>query len=199
MNARSAKKPAANHNRQAPANDNQGFPVELTEKERNYVFAVAMKYVKDEEAANDVAQEALLLAHRHRDSFRGDSRFSTWLYRVAATTALMHLRKAKRRRREVLVPQRVSDDEPMTTEWDHEAPGPNPEDSLGNFEAVQLVEQGLADLGEKYREIFWMRFLEGYTEPEIAKRLGLKLTTVKTRAYRAKLAMRERLEQSLAS
>jgi len=55
--------------------------------EREYCFAVAMKYVRDEEAAADIAQEALLLAHRHRASFRGDARFSTWLYRIAATSA----------------------------------------------------------------------------------------------------------------
>ena len=76
---------------------------EISEQDRNYAFSVAMKYVKDEHAAADIAQEALLLAHRHRHSFRGDSRYTTWLYRIAATTALMHLRKAKRRKREVLV------------------------------------------------------------------------------------------------
>jgi len=74
----------------------------LGNAERNYVFAIAMKYVNDEEAANDVAQEALLLAHRHRNSFRGDSRYSTWLYRIAATTALMHLRKKRRKSKELL-------------------------------------------------------------------------------------------------
>src|SRR5262249_62296973 len=67
-------------------------------REREYVYAVAMKYLKDEDEAADVAQDALLNAYRHRASFRGDSRFTTWLYRVAATTALMHLRKKRRAR-----------------------------------------------------------------------------------------------------
>ena len=75
---------------------------DLGPRERAYVFAVAMKYLKDEDAAEDVTQDALLLAHRHRGSFRGTSRFSTWLYRVAATTALMHLRSRRRRGEEVL-------------------------------------------------------------------------------------------------
>ena len=68
----------------------------FTAKEREFVYGVAMKYMKDEEKAHDVTQDALLLAYRHRDSFRGDSRFTTWLYRIAATTALMHLRKDRR-------------------------------------------------------------------------------------------------------
>ena len=67
-------------------------------REREYVYAVAMKYLKDEDEAADVAQDAMLNAYRHRASFRGDSRFTTWLYRVAATTALMHLRKKRRAR-----------------------------------------------------------------------------------------------------
>ena len=70
--------------------------IRFTAKERDFVYSVAMKYMKDEEKAHDVTQDALLIAYRHRDSFRGDSRFTTWLYRIAATTALMHLRKDRR-------------------------------------------------------------------------------------------------------
>src|SRR5262249_58154651 len=74
-------------------------------REREYVYAVAMKYLKDEDEAADVAQDALLNAYRHRASFRGDSRFTTLLYRVAATTALMHLRKKRRARAALPAPQ----------------------------------------------------------------------------------------------
>src|SRR5262245_13440528 len=76
--------------------------VRFSQKEREFAFSVAMKYVKDEDEAADVAQDALLLAYRHRASFRGDSRFTTWLYRVAATTALMHLRKKRRQPTDLL-------------------------------------------------------------------------------------------------
>src|SRR6478609_834878 len=71
------------------------------ERTRAYVKSVAMKYVRNEEDADDVAQDALLLAHRYRNSFRGESRYSTWLYRVTATAALMFLRKQRRLAREV--------------------------------------------------------------------------------------------------
>src|SRR3954464_8991622 len=68
---------------------------------RAYVRSVAMKYVRDEQDAEDVTQDAMLLAHRYRDSFRGESRYSTWLYRVTATAALMFLRRQRRLAREV--------------------------------------------------------------------------------------------------
>jgi RNA polymerase sigma-70 factor (ECF subfamily) len=190
-NTRRGPRRAARSDRKAPANTaTPAQPIALGQRERNYVFAVAMKYVKDEEVANDVAQDALLLAHRHRQSFRGDSRFSTWLYRIAATTSLMHLRKQRRNAREVLIAQRVSDDEGDLRDLAHD-PGPGPEEHSSARQDIALAEKRLELLGEKYRDIFWMRFFEGYTETEIASRLNLNVTTVKTRAYRARLALRE--------
>lgn len=168
----------------------------IDHKIRSYVFSVAMKYVKDEEAAADVAQEALLLAHRHRESFRGDSLYTTWLYRVTATTALMWLRRQRRIGREVPA-SNGADDAPG---WLETRPDPHdgPEEMVGDGELLDRVRRGVAALGDKYVPIFWMRYLEGYTESEIAEKLGLTLATVKTRAHRAKLAAKASLvEQEL--
>lgn len=164
---------------------------DLGPEERAYVFAVAMKYVKDEEAAADVAQDALLLAYRHRAKFRGDSRYSTWLYRIAASAALMYLRKNRRRAREVLVTDKQ--DEAVVFADSRTAGGRGLDDQLADKQAVGIVEERLEQLGDKYGRIFWMRYLEGYTETEIARRLQLSLATVKTRAHRARVAVRETL------
>lgn len=174
-------------NRRNPVN----LSPDLGHEERAYVFAVAMKYVKDEDAAADVAQDALLLAHRHRAKFRGDSRYSTWLYRIAASAALMYLRKNRRRAREVLVGDKQ--DEAVVFADLRTADGGGLDDQLANKQAVGIVEQRLAQLGDKYGRIFWMRYLEGYTETEIARHLQLSLATVKTRAHRARVAVRETL------
>src|SRR5438477_10805997 len=71
------------------------------ERVRPYVRSIALKYVRHEQDAEDITQDAMLLAHRYSDSFRGDSRYSTWLYRVTATAALMFLRKQRRLSREI--------------------------------------------------------------------------------------------------
>jgi len=167
----------------------------LGDAERNYCFAVAMKYMKDEEAAADVAQDALLLAHRHRGSFRGASRYSTWLYRIASTTALMHLRKKRRSSKEVQAPALADGGPQLSDERDLAAA--DPEEQVANGEAMKVVERRLGELGDKYQQIFWMRYLEGYTEAEIASRLQLNLSTVKTRAHRARVAVREALGREL--
>src|SRR3954471_19254470 len=71
------------------------------DRTRVYVRSVAMKYVHNEHDAEDVTQDAMLLAYRYRDAFRGDSRYTTWLYRITATAALMFLRKQRRLSREI--------------------------------------------------------------------------------------------------
>jgi len=160
--------------------------------ERKLVLGVAVKVLRDPDAAEDAAQDAMLLAFRHRASFRGDSRFTTWLYRVAATTALMHLRKKCRSRVSLQSYEPHEDDagDPMA---DLIAGGPSPEDEAAAHEALSLAGERLHSLGDKYGSIFRMRFADGYSESEIANELDLNVATVKTRAYRARAALREEL------
>jgi RNA polymerase sigma-70 factor (ECF subfamily) len=168
--------------------------IRFTAKEREFVYGVAMKYMKDEEKAHDVTQDALLLAYRHRDSFRGDSRFTTWLYRIAATTALMHLRKD--RRLPMLTSIDGGEDETVDEPRNETS---TPEEQSASSEAVHLAGERLAEMGDKYGQIFSMRFVEGYSESEIARRLSLNVATVKTRAYRARAHLRKELELALAA
>jgi RNA polymerase sigma-70 factor (ECF subfamily) len=152
-----------------------------------------MKFMKDEERANDVTQDALLNAYRHQDSFRGDSRFTTWLYRIAATTSLMHLRKERARP----LTQSLSADEEDAVRDEPHAKTSTPEEQWASAEAVQLAGARLAEMGDKYGDIFAMRFVEGYSESEIARKLRLNVSTVKTRAYRARTFVKEELARAL--
>ena len=166
--------------------------VRFSEREREFAYSVAMKYVKDEDEAADVAQDALLLAFRHRASFRGDSRFTTWLYRVAATTALMHLRKKRRTPVDVL----SVGEEDGKHAFDVPSPGPTPEEQLAAHEELLQARAKLERMGDKYGDVFLLRFRDGYSESEIARKLRLNVATVKTRAYRARAAVRAELLQA---
>ena len=153
---------------------------------RVYVRSVAMKYVRNEQDAEDVTQDAMLLAHRYRESFRGDSRYSTWLYRVTATAALMFLRKQRRLSREIPASGTVDDEGTALLERQASAC-----DLRGDVIAraeVGTVSDAVARLGAKYPAVFWKRYGEGRTETEIAKELGLSVAAVKTRAFRARQA-----------
>jgi RNA polymerase sigma-70 factor (ECF subfamily) len=155
-------------------------------RERAYVRSIAMKYVRDADDAEDVTQDALLLAHRYRDSFRGESRYSTWLYRVTATAALMFLRRRRRLAREVLVSGTTSED---GTPWLDRQRSPRDVRSevIARAELAN-VQRAVAALGAKYPAVFWKRYGEGRTETEIARELALSVAAVKTRAFRARQA-----------
>jgi RNA polymerase sigma-70 factor (ECF subfamily) len=135
-----------------------------------------------------VTQDALLLAHRHRASFRGASRYSTWLYRIAATTALMHLRSRRRALHHRALEARDGDAAPRREPVD---PALGPVERCDARRRVAALARRIAELGPKYQEVFRLRFVEGLDDREIATRLGLGRSAVKTRTHRARLALRE--------
>src|SRR5579862_9121862 len=153
---------------------------------REYVRSVALKYVRNDQDAEDVTQDAMLLAHRYRDSFRGESRYTTWLYRVTATAALMFLRKQKRVAREIPSSTSTADD---GSPWlDRQM---SPRDLRGELSArneLDEIRRAVAALGVKYPAVFWKRYGEGRTETEIAAELGISVAAVKTRAFRGRQA-----------
>jgi RNA polymerase sigma-70 factor (ECF subfamily) len=157
------------------------------ERSRAYVRSIAMKYVRNEQDAEDVTQDAMLLAHRYRHAFRGDSRYSTWLYRITATAALMFLRKQRRLAREIPASGTGLDEE--ATPWLERVAAPT--DLRAEVIAradLGLVADAVANLGARYPAVFWKRYGEGRTETEIAKELGVSVAAVKTRAFRARQA-----------
>lgn len=157
--------------------------------ERNLIFGVVMKILRDQDQAEDAAQDAMLLAYRHRASFRGDARFSTWLYRIAATTALMHLRKQRSRHARTEVADPDLYDSLL-------APGFNPEEQILVDEAVAHARRRLTRMGSIYGRAVSMQLAEGYSSAEIGKELGLKPSTVTSRVHRGRAALRAALCQS---
>jgi RNA polymerase sigma-70 factor (ECF subfamily) len=158
------------------------------DRTRAYVRSIAMKYVHNEHDADDVTQDAMLLAFRYRDAFRGDSRYSTWLYRVTATAALMFLRKQRRLSREVPASAGGVRDEDGTS-WLERVASPLDVRAEAIARAdLGVVAEAVAKLGAKYPAVFWKRYGEGRTETEIAKELGVSVAAVKTRAFRARQA-----------
>jgi len=160
-------------------------PADL-EHARPYIRSIAMRYVRDEQDAEDITQDAMLLAYRHRDSFRGDARYTTWLYRVTATAALMFLRKQRRVQRERLASGTVDPDGVPVLER-QAAPTDVRAQAIARAELAS-VEEAVAALGAKYPVVFWKRYGEGRTETEIARELSISVAAVKTRAFRARTA-----------
>lgn len=154
------------------------------DEDRRFVYSVARRIVATDEDADDVAQEALLLAHRHLASFRGDSRLRTWLYRIAVTTALGHLRRTKRARLHVA-------DVPLPD------PAKSPEAVLADAESDALVRDAVQELEPLYRDVIIARAYA--SEAEVAECLGISVANVKIRAHRARHQLRTVLLDKMAA
>jgi len=161
------------------------------------MLSVAKRYMRDEEEARDVVQEAFLQAFRAIGTFRAESRLSTWLHRITVTTALMKLRSRRRRREESiddLLPTFSEDGHRVEScrEWEED-----PEEALGRQQTRAIVRNCIARLPKSYRIVLTLRDIDDVDTREAADILGISETAVKVRLHRARQALRELLDATL--
>ena len=156
---------------------------ELVLKYEKTVYNLALRMVGDRDDAFDMTQEAFIKAYGSLSSFRGDSKFSVWIYRIATNVCLDFLRSKSRKQQVSLT---VSDDDDEDAQLDIPDPKADPEQQLMQKMSMQSVEEGLKTLPDKQRQILVMRELGGMSYAEIGKALSLEEGTVKSRIFRAR-------------
>jgi RNA polymerase sigma-70 factor (ECF subfamily) len=156
------------------------------------ILRLAQNITQNREDAEDVMQEAFLKAYEHLSGFQGNSRFYTWLVRIAVNQALMKLRKRR--------PNVVSIDEEVNTGEDLipreiEDWGPSPEDRYKQTELSDILSEVIGDLDPSFRIVFQLRDIEELSTEETAEALGLSVPAVKSRLLRARLKLRQKLNK----
>lgn len=167
---------------------------ELVRRHERRVFGLLMRMMGSREEAEDVAQETFLSLHRHGRRFRGDSRFSTFVYRVAANAALNRRRTLGRSRARIdkfAVRQAAGDDLPYSPR--------DPEDATAGTELTNHVREALEKLSPTLRMPVVLYDLEGLAYAEVAEVLGIAEGTVKSRIHRARQALRIELRSLLGA
>ena len=147
------------------------------------VYNLALRTLGNREDAEDVTQEAFLKAYRSLDSFRGDSKFSVWLYRIVSNLCLDLLRSRQRKPVQSLT---VEDDDGEIGELEISDEHFSPEKLLDRKLTRESVQRGLAALPDDARQILLLRELQGMSYEEIGQALGLEPGTVKSRIFRAR-------------
>jgi RNA polymerase sigma-70 factor (ECF subfamily) len=161
---------------------------QLVQRHQRRVFNLVFRMLQQYEEANEVTQEAFLAAWQGLPSFRGDARFSTWLYRIAYNCALKQLEQRKRDNALQVV---------MQTEQAIASSGQEGRvDADLEMHARQaLVQEHLSMLPAKYRIVLVLRHLQEMTYEEMAEILSLPIGTIKTHLFRARNLLKERLEK----
>lgn len=172
---------------------NAGAFEELVNRYERKIFRLTLNITGNREDAEDAMQEAFLKAYAHLQNFQGDSRFYTWLVRIAANEALMKLRKRR--------PGEFSLDEPVTTDEEDLIPRqiedwePSPEQKYAQTEMQGILQGAIAQLEPDFRIVFVLRDVEGLSTEETAKLVGISVPAVKSRLLRARLKLRQRLSR----
>jgi RNA polymerase sigma-70 factor (ECF subfamily) len=157
------------------------------------VFRIAQHITQNREDAEDVVQDAFLKAYQNLGQFQGQSKFYTWLVRIAVNEALMRLRRRR--------PERmISLDEDVKTEEDSMPRevadwSPNPEQQYSQGELKEILGKTIQGLPTGFRTVFVLRDVEGLSTEETAAALELSVPAVKSRLLRARLQLRERLNK----
>jgi RNA polymerase sigma-70 factor (ECF subfamily) len=155
------------------------------------IFRLAMNNTQNREDAEDVLQEAFLKAYEHLDQFQGNSRFYTWIVRIAVNQALMKLRKRRSDRAVSLDEQIDTGEDTVVREiaaWD-----PDPEERFSQVELNEILTGAIDELEPIYRTVFTLRDVDGLSTEETAEALDLTIPAVKSRLLRARLQLRDKL------
>ena len=179
----------------AAAGDDSAFEA-IVQRYQERVFRLASRLTSDSEAP-DVLQDTFLQVYRHLPSFRGDSQFGTWLYRIATNAALMHRRARARRPADSLdmyLPQFEADGRHAATPAELQVAS-CADEMLDRQVLAQKAREVVARLPDLYREAFVLRDLEELSTAQVAQALGIESSTVRQRVHRARLMLRGYLSE----
>jgi len=175
---------------QARLGDAKAFS-ELLRRYEGKIFRLAQHITQNREDAEDVLQEAFLKAYEHLDQFQGQSKFYTWIVRIAVNQALMKLRKRKSDRSVSLDETIDTGEDTVAREiaaWDE-----NPEQQYSREEINEILSSAIDGLAPIYRAVFVLRDVDELSTEETAEALELSVPAVKSRLLRARLQLRDKL------
>ena len=175
---------------QAAAGDDHAFEA-IVDRYQQRVFRLACRLTSDTDAP-DVLQETFLQVYRHLSTFRGESRFGTWLYRIATNAALMHRRARARRPTESLeefLPRFDAAGQHLGTPAELQLAS-RADELLDRQALAEKARAVIARLPDLYRDAFVLRDLEELPTSEVAELLGVEAATVRQRVHRARLMLR---------
>jgi len=168
---------------------------DLVLRYQDRLFGTLVHILGSLEDARDTAQDAFVLAFQKLDSFRGDSAFYSWLFRIAYNAAMTRRRKDRHSNHSSVEAAR----EQHGSEPQDERPSADPEYALQSEERQQLVRTALEELAEEYRVALVLKEMDGLRYDEIARIVDCPIGTVRSRIHRARQELRDKLSRAMKS
>ena len=163
---------------------------DMVEEYTGFAYNVAYRMLRNVEDAEDAVQEAFISAYRAFSTFKGQSKLSTWLYRIVVNACLMRIRKEKARSKYLL---ETGYNDAVVTDW-----GNHPEEAAINSELRDVVESGLQSLSPDLRAAVVLRDVQGLSTEEASTALKLSIAAFKSRLHRGRILLRNHLSEYFA-
>ena len=174
--------------------DNSAFE-EIFNRYIDRVYGLALRITRDPDQSEEVLQEVFLTLIKKVEGFRGEAKFSSWLYRVTMNASLMRLRSEKKYESDISLDEYVPYDEKGTLmgkirskDWSS-----RPDIVIYSKESMKIIEDAVNELPESFRVVFHLRDIEGLSNEESSRILDISVPAVKSRLHRARLFLRDKL------
>jgi RNA polymerase sigma-70 factor (ECF subfamily) len=174
--------------------DREAFS-KLVAKYQRKIYNLAFRFVGDNEEANDLAQEIFTAAYQNLSKFRGDAKFSTWLFQIASNRGKNRFKYLKRRGYFVSRGGTGNDDDKDSLHREVPDDSRSPEELLASKQMQRIVQDAIDELEPDHKEIVILRDIEGLSYEEIATILNLPEGTTKSRLHRARMVVKEKLKK----
>ncbi|MCZ6865224.1 MAG: sigma-70 family RNA polymerase sigma factor, partial [Candidatus Dadabacteria bacterium] len=168
---------------------------EIVSRYANKIYGFALRITRNSSDAEEVFQEVFLTLTKKLDTFRGESKFSSWLYRITVNATYMYLRSQKKHESNISLENYYPYDEKgtlmgrvMAKDWSS-----RPDIIIFSNEALKIIDKSINELPESYRTVFHLKDVEGLSNEEVADILEISIPAVKSRLHRARLFLRDRL------
>lgn len=168
---------------------------EIVSRYSDRIYGFAFRITRNTSDAEEVFQEVFLTLTKKLDTFRGESKFSSWLYRVTVNASYMYLRSQKKHESNISLENYVPYDDKgtlmdriMDKDWSS-----RPDIIIYGKEALKIIDESINELPESYRTVFHLRDIDGLSNEEVADILEITVPAVKSRLHRARLFLRDKL------
>ena len=170
--------------------DQQAY-AEIVKRYQSFVFTIALRYTPNREDAEEIAQDSFIKAYRSLADFRGDSKFSTWLYTIVTTTSLTFLRKKK-------IDVQSLDNEKVFEAADNQDSGFRA-NQVEQKSRINMVNKAIGLLSPEDAQVITLFYKGEQSLEEIGQILGLEANTVKVRLHRARQRLKDKMEKHFAA
>lgn len=168
---------------------------EIVSRYSDRIYGFAFRITRNTSDAEEVFQEVFLTLTKKLDTFRGESKFSSWLYRVTVNASYMYLRSQKKHESNISLENYAPYDDKgtlmgriMDKDWSS-----RPDIIIYGKEALKIIDESINELPESYRTVFHLRDIDGLSNEEVADILEITVPAVKSRLHRARLFLRDKL------